>query len=271
MDSPDWLYDNVWIHFVPLFKAAIEGIRSEMPDAAIALHIAGMHYSTDNRTAIAFFTKMKEAGVEYDIAGVSYPYPTTGRPFPQPYFVQQEFLAVFDGIQAIGKRAQILEFSYPRYAIDDPNFDTSMAVYGCTAQAQATFIRDLAQTLRGRAERINYWGADIFPAINGPGGLPADVETYSLFADAGTPMPGLDAMERLAADRLMDWAQQQYPALFPDAPASASFPPYYYRYHPTSGMYVGIDETTRSIVLHDGVNYNFANLGPLRSLIGWAS
>lgn len=261
VNTPAWMEENLWLRFVPIFNAAIRGLRSVYPSASIALHVAGFGYSRGNVAPIGFFDAMARAGVPYDIAGFSYPYMTTGAPrLPQPYFAQAEFLQAIDAARALGKRVRIIEFSYPAAT---GGVDASLGGYPCTEAGQAAFVRDFVQALAGRVENINYWAADIFPGINGAG-FPADIESFGLFASAVAPREVVGALRRAAADRLFDWAEQQYPTLFPFARSAGTFEQYYYRYYPDSQTYLAVDERSGAIVVDNGRDWNRTTLGRLR-------
>lgn len=49
-----------------------------------------------------------------------------------------------------------------------------------------------------------------------------------------------------AAQQLLDFAEQAYPALFPDRPATASYQGYLYRFYPSTGVYLAV----RDAVVH---------------------
>ncbi|HWI80805.1 glycosyl hydrolase 53 family protein [Ramlibacter sp.] len=261
VNTPSWMEENLWLKFVPIFNAAIRGLRSVYPGASIALHVAGFGYSRGNVAPKGFFDAMARAGVPYDIAGFSYPYMTSGSPrLPQPYFAQAEFLDAIDAARALGKRVRIIEFSYPAAT---PGVDPSLGGYPCTEAGQAAFVHDFVQALAGRVENINYWAADIFPGINGAG-FPPDIESFGLFASAAAPREVIGALRRAAADRLFDWAQQQYPALFPFAASAGTFEQYYYRHYPTSQTYLALDERSNAVVVDNGRDWNRTPLGLLR-------
>ena len=261
VNTPSWMEENLWSKFVPIFTAAIRGLRSVYPTASIALHVAGFGYSRGNVAPRGFFDAMTRAGVPYDIAGFSYPYITAGaRPLPEPYFAQADFLDTIDAVRATGKRVRIIEFSYPAAT---GGVDPSLGAYPCTEAGQAAFLHDFVQAVAGRVENINYWAADIFTGINGPGGLPPDIESFGLFGSDATPREVVGALRRAAADRLFDWAQEQYPALFPSPASSANFEQYYYRYYPASQTYLALEEASKAIVVDNGRDLQRATVGLL--------
>lgn len=265
VNDPQWMHDNVWSLCSPLYQAGIEGIKSVFPDCATALHVTGFTYSRQDIAAHSFFSAMKSDGVTFDIAGLSYPYPSAGtRLIPQPYFEQDSFLGALDKIRALGKRVQIVEFSYPA---STAGIEVSQAIFGCTPAAQARFVEAIARAVAGRVEQITYWATDVFPGINGVGGLPQDVESFGLFASALEARPALNSWRRVAADRLMDWAEIKYADLFPGSAQSAVEGPYYYRYYPASDTYLGMDERSGSVLVHNGRNFNMAVIGPLANVL----
>ena len=270
VNDPAWMYGNLWSRYVPLFNAAVRGLRSVYPNALIGLHLAGFGYSQGNIAPRGFYSAMVKAGVPFDIASLSYPYISIGmRPVPQPYFRQADFLSTFDALRALGKQIQIAEFNYPAHAA---GIDVSLAPpYPCTAIGQAQFLKDFVEALAGRVDRIYYWSTDIFPGINGVGGLPADIESGGLFSSAETPRPAVASLRRAAANRLFDWAERTYPNLFPGPASSNSSGPYYFRYYPEPGNYVGVDERSNTVVLHNGRDWGFAAVGALRDVLRLAN
>lgn len=196
-----WMYDNLWSNYVPLFQAAIAGVKAVYPNARISLHLAGFGYSPGNVLPVGFFNAMAQAGVPFDIAGLSYPYMSSEPTVPQPYFAQPEFTTALDLIGALGKEVQILEFDYlaaPEGATQSP-----ANAYPFTPAGQAAFVRDLATAVRGKVSRISYWAPDVFPGINGVGGLPPHVESGGLFSSATQARPALAVFNAIAEGELL--------------------------------------------------------------------
>ena len=52
------------------------------------------------------------------------------------------------------------------------------------------------------------------------------------------------------ARQLLDFAERNYPQWFPDRLATASSPPFAYRYHPQTGVYLGV-------VVQGGLGFTF--------------
>jgi hypothetical protein len=230
--EPQWMFDNLWSKYVPIFNAAIAGLKSVYPDASIGIQMAAFGYSPHNDLAISFYESMASAGVAYDQALLSYPYLYPGNwRLPQPYFLHTDFTSVLDRLSAMGKRVQIVEFTYPARP-DSVMLD--QAVYPCTDEGQATFVREFVKALAGKVDRVNYWMADVFPGINGEGGLPIEAEGASIFASPSSPRPVVASFRRASADRLFDWAEGVYASLFPGHSASVVMGPFYYRYYPDS-------------------------------------
>lgn len=266
LNDVNWMRQNVWSKCIPIYKAAIAGVRSVYPGADIALHISAFGYSWQNATPKAFYEYMISEGVDFQIAGVSYPYSyTSTAALPQPYYKQSDFTDVLDHLRGLGKRVQIIEFSFPASATDEhPSSD----IYPLTETGQAQSIADFYAAVSGRVERINYWAADVFPGINGiDEGFPKTVESYGLFSTASTPRIALTALRRAASDLLFDWAETKYQTLFPTKSPSAVSGPYYYRYYPATQMYLGIEEATNSILLHNGRDLILFRVGALRDFM----
>lgn len=259
LNTPSWMSQNVWSKYIPLLKAAIEGLREVYPSARFALHLAGFGYDRHPDLPTIFFRSMADAGVAYDIAGFSYPYILTGsRAVPQPFYAHPVFLGAIDAARALGKEVQILEFTYPAAR---EGIDTTLAHLPCTEAGQAQFISEMTKAVAGRVDRVNYWSADHFPGINGPGGLPEYFASFALFASPTTPRAAIAAIRRAAADRVFDWAQVRYPNLFPGVAASIESEQYYYRYYLASGTYLGLDQNTGAVVLHNGREWILTPVG----------
>jgi hypothetical protein len=71
----------------------------------------------------------------------------------------------------------------------------------------------------------------------GGGGGEATAPTAPGAAQRAAP---LAASVDVDPSALMDWAQRNYPGLFPGVQANASLPPFTYRYYPGTGNYVGV-------------------------------
>jgi arabinogalactan endo-1,4-beta-galactosidase len=187
VNNPAWLRDNLWARGAPILQAAIRGVRSVYPDSKILLHVAGFGYSTDDIAASGFFQSMKDLGVNFDIAGLSFPYMFGGgKQLAQPYFSQPEFAHALDRIAAFGKPIQVVEFSYPA----DPAgaTQTPAAIYPFSPDGQARYVQDFANAVRGKVQAIHYFYPDYYDDFD-----PSNPELQSggLFGKAAQPRPVL--------------------------------------------------------------------------------
>lgn len=186
VNQSGWLENNVWNIEAGFLKAAIQGIKSVSPDAKIGLHIAGFGYSSGNNVVGRFFTYMKDNGVDFDIAELSYPYMFGQSAVPQPYFRQAEFIQALDALKAMGKTVYIAEFSYPAAS---NGIDASPSeVYPYTDAGQDGFLEDFFKVVQEHADGTFYFYPDYYPGCAGD--QPA-LESSGLFSSATSARPGL--------------------------------------------------------------------------------
>lgn len=198
VNDPAWMRDNVWTLMAPMMKAAIRGVREVYPTSKILLHVAGFGYSNNNVAPKGFFQSMIDLGVQFDIAGLSYPYMHAGNAVPQPYFKQTEFLGTLDFIANLGKAVQIVEFDYP-------NASTGMihaapAEYPFTPNGQAAFITDFSAAVRGKVEAIHYWYPDWYPGFDS---THPELENCGLFSALGAGLSALEVFNAIAERKLL--------------------------------------------------------------------
>lgn len=131
--------DANWNRFTTLLKRAGEACREVCPDAGIILHTERVaNISVQNN----FYNKMKAAGVDYDIIGLSY----------YPYFHGNldKLNAALSSLenQFPDKRIMLVELGYPiNWAVPGTTYDYS-ATYPYTDAGQAAFIRDLVAKVK---------------------------------------------------------------------------------------------------------------------------
>jgi hypothetical protein len=115
-----------------------------------------------------------------------------------------------------------------------------------------------------------WWGYEYFPAR-------ADLCSYvafSVYCNAsatGVVANAYQGWRRKDADRVFTWAASVYPTLFGGNTATGVYAGYYYRYHAASGIYLGLQETTGEIYVHDGNRFNFLDAGTLRDYLNLAA
>lgn len=70
------------------------------------------------------------------------------------------------------------------------------------------------------------------------------------------------------ARQLLDYAERQYPQLFPNRLSTQSSPPFLYRYHPSTGLYVGVAVTNTGGYVQDGVYVMGGSFGAVPRPVG---
>jgi hypothetical protein len=111
-----------------------------------------------------------------------------------------------------------------------------------------------------------WWGNDYFPG----GGAGCGVVTFGLYCNAPGKQAvsdGYAAWQRKDADRTFNWAAANYPSLLSGSTTSGTLGGYYYRYHTGTGTYLGLQEATGDVFVHNGREFNFVDLGPLRTYL----
>lgn len=138
---------KLWPYHLAVFEAAARGIRAKSKDVKIAIHLAGMAYSENNRYTIGFYDFLVANNVDFDVIGLSYPYLI----FPYnddvtfPYFKDPNFKLLLNSLSKLGKEVQISEFSY----FSDPrNIKVTVSdEYSNNEVGQANFLRDFLKEL----------------------------------------------------------------------------------------------------------------------------
>lgn len=139
-----------WERFTTLLKRAGQACREVCPDAAIVLHTERV---ANQGVQSNFYNKMKDAGVDYDIIGLSY----------YPYF--HGSLSTLDSSLSSlensfpEKRIMLVEVGYPiNWAVPGTTYDYS-ATYPYTDAGQAAFTADLVATAKKHqaVEGIIWW------------------------------------------------------------------------------------------------------------------
>lgn len=135
----EWMRNNIWNIEATLLKGAIRGIKKADPGAKITLHINTVGLRPENYIVKSFFKTMIDYGVEFDFAGLSFPY-FNYYPVPQPFFNSSQLRQIIDYISFLGKKVIVSEFSYP----NNPNGITGTPdpAYPFTLEGQAKWIKD---------------------------------------------------------------------------------------------------------------------------------
>ncbi len=136
----EYMRNKVWNIEAVLLKAAIKGVKIADPEAKIVLHINTLGYNRENYITKGFFEAMVNNGVDFDYAGLSYPY-IFYYEVPQPYFKSSELQDVINTISSLGKKIIFCEFSYP-----NSSFGIEKAIpvpgYPFTPEGQSLWLKD---------------------------------------------------------------------------------------------------------------------------------
>lgn len=73
-------------------------------------------------------------------------------------------------------------------------------------------------------------------------------------------------LARSDRDRVFDWAESVYSQFFPAPSAAGNYSQYSFRYYSLTGNYLA--EGGGQVIIHNGVSWNFLNVGPLSNFIG---
>ncbi len=164
-NDSDRCYSNAssatWKRFTDFLGSGAKAVREVTPDAKIIIHVerAG---NTDATTS--FYTKMKSAGVDYDIIGLSY------YPFWHGDLKQLSKTLTTLSSRFPDKPVQVVETAYYyNYFPDwDASYTNTTGIWPGTVAGQAAFIADLCAELvkHDNVTGLYYW----FPEENGNGG-----------------------------------------------------------------------------------------------------
>jgi hypothetical protein len=111
-----------------------------------------------------------------------------------------------------------------------------------------------------------FWGNDYFPY----NAFQCGVIDWSLYCNepAREVVTSAYAQWRRAdADRTFAWAAANYPQLFKGSSSTGAQAGYYYRYYPETATYLGLLESSGEVYVHNGREYNFLDVGPLRTYL----
>jgi hypothetical protein len=78
------------------------------------------------------------------------------------------------------------------------------------------------------------------------------------------------ALSRIDADRVFDWAASVLPGFFSGATSTGTLGPFYYRFHAGTETYLGLQEATGDVYVHNGREFNLMDVGPLRTYLDQA-
>ncbi len=131
--------DNNWSRFFSFLKKAGQACREECPDAKIILHSERV---AKPNVLIDFFDRMRNAGIDYDIIGLSF-YPSFHGAITQ---LESSLKSLKN--KGYGKDVMIVETGYSySWAIPDTKYDYTWK-YPYTEAGQRQYTADLVQTLK---------------------------------------------------------------------------------------------------------------------------
>ena len=149
-------------NFCRLIDAGCRACREVCPEAKIILHL---ERSNDKAVYSEFFSKMQEAGIDYDIIGASY--------YPYWHGTPSELFENFRACRVFGKEIMIMELGYgftdkgyllggeeKRLVIDSErsNIPGFTDRYPISAEGQAKFVRDILDCARKEGiSGVFYW------------------------------------------------------------------------------------------------------------------
>jgi hypothetical protein len=111
-----------------------------------------------------------------------------------------------------------------------------------------------------------FWGNDYFP-YNGEACGVVDWGLYCNEPARAVVTDAYSAWKRADADRVFNWAQALYPGFFAGSATSGTAAGYYYRYYPSTGTYLGLQESSGDVFVHNGTQFQFYNAGTLRAFL----
>jgi arabinogalactan endo-1,4-beta-galactosidase len=186
IDDLDYMRTKVWSTEAVLLKAAIAGIRSVDPNAKIALHAAMTGVTPADIFVKAFYKSMVDNGVDFDIAGLSLPYPQFAWRLNE-YTTDCWFgrlQETTDYIARLGKKAMVAEAAYPnseRGMVGKP-----MVEFPYTEAGQAAWVREHLRFANNNPNMAGflYFYPDWYPGQARGNAESLPLEAYGLF-DAG--------------------------------------------------------------------------------------
>ena len=206
----EYMKNNIWNKEAILLKGAISGVRQANANAKIVLHIAGLGISPDNVLVKTFFETMIEQGVDFDYAGLSYPYRGDG--VAGLYFTSVEFQETIDFLAVLGKKVIFSEFGYPNSpagitGISDPG-------YPFTPEGQANWVRDFLAFCLSNDNIIGlfYFYPEYFPGMSH--GSTIGLESSGLFINDTQIQPAMKEFGLFLDVPPSYWASDMIMALY---------------------------------------------------------
>ena len=196
--TADWTgyTDRHWDNFAGILKAASKACREVCPQAKIILHT---EQCANNPTLdVAFFKRIADNGIDYDIIGTSY-YPYYKGPFENLdrglTLLEQNFP---------DKQIQVVETGYPsKWKVDEKNekYDYT-TTYPLSHEGQRQYIADLIAMLKKhpKVDGLSWWYAEA-NAKGCTGDLATGWYNASLFDnETGRALPALYELKAFLSD-----------------------------------------------------------------------
>jgi arabinogalactan endo-1,4-beta-galactosidase len=170
--------EHQWDNYAELEKAAIAGVRRQLPGARILIHInAGGKPGMPSW----FFSKLKKFNPDFDIIGLSF-YPTFGDSL-------DGLKKNLTDLPSFGKDILIIEAAYPY----KPVKQTATPTWPMTPAGQKQFLDDLISTVKAtpnhRGTGVIWWYPEAQPLANHRIWQGA---ALALFDASGNPLPSLN-------------------------------------------------------------------------------
>lgn len=194
--TSDWkgYTDKHWDNFTNMLKAAGKACREVCPEAKIIIHT---EQCANNPTLdVAFFKRIEENGIDYDVIGTSY----------YPYY--KGVLSNLDkGLTLLeqnfpNKEIQLVETGYPsKWKVDGSTFDYTNT-YPYSHEGQRRYTADLITMLKKHAQvnGLSWWYAEA-NAKGCTGSLTTGWYNASLFDnETGRALPALYEMKAFLDD-----------------------------------------------------------------------
>jgi Glycosyl hydrolase family 53 len=183
-----WLQQHLWPYVGRLLAATAQGVRSADPAARFSTHLASIGVQ-DATFHTAFWQAMNQARYYPSQFGTSL-YPTNGDPGDRAAV----FLTIAQTLrQRFGRTLFFAEFGYPSGPMGPPfAWNNTQPGYPQTLDGQSRYLRDLvtSSAATGAVAGIRPWAPDY--CTNPPGIW----QPMSLFTQAGTAKPALDAIQQ---------------------------------------------------------------------------
>jgi Glycosyl hydrolase family 53/Bacterial Ig-like domain len=190
----EWAKENLWVHHIDVVNAAARGVREYYPDARIVIHNVG-YFQSEGYTE-AFYQYMVDAGVDFDVIGLSYPYLSSAglesEYDSKPFFKGAKFHDLLLKLSALGKDIQLSEFNYHH---GDQGVEIEPAAdYPTTPKGHAKFITDMVDEWASysKVTAVYYFYPDYYEGM-----CDCFHDASGLWQTPLKPHPAMDAFRQL--------------------------------------------------------------------------